>query len=123
MPARRSALEDAERAGFDLSLIEESLRLSYDQRAMQHQEALNLALELERAGRKLRERPQPDVLTSIKGVGDFPRVYAQSAEIELFRRRCRVISLDDLIRAKEALGREKDLLAVKELRGILEKTK
>lgn len=59
MPARPSALEEAERAGFDLSLIDESLRLSYDQRAMQHQEALNLALELERAGRKLRERPQP----------------------------------------------------------------
>lgn len=64
-----------------------------------------------------------DVLTSIKGVGDFPRVYAQSSEIELFGRKCRVISLDDLIRAKEALGREKDLFAVKELRGIQEKTK
>ena len=64
-----------------------------------------------------------DVLSSIKGVGDFQRVHAQSAEIELFGRRCRVISLDDLIRAKEALGREKDLLAAKELRGIKEKTK
>lgn len=28
---------------------------------------------------------------------------------------------DDLIRAKEALGREKDLLAVKELKAIREK--
>lgn len=64
-----------------------------------------------------------DVLSSILGVGDFQRVYAQSSEIELFGRRCRVIALDDLIRAKEALGREKDLLAVKELRGIQEKTR
>lgn len=64
-----------------------------------------------------------DVLTSIPGVGDYRRVYARSAEIELFGRRCRVISLDDLIRAKEALGREKDLLAAKELRGIQEKSK
>ena len=64
-----------------------------------------------------------DVLSSIKGVGDFKRVHAESAEIELFGRRCRVISLDDLIRAKEALGREKDLLAAKELRGIRQKTK
>ena len=64
-----------------------------------------------------------DVLSSITGVGDFERVHAQSTEIELFGRRCRVISLEDLIRAKEALGREKDLLAVKELRGIQEKTK
>lgn len=64
-----------------------------------------------------------DVLTSILGVGDYQRVYAHSAEIELFGRACRVISLDDLIRAKEALGREKDLLAAKELRGIQAKTK
>ena len=42
-----------------MSLLDESLGLSYDQRALQHQEALNLALELERAGRKLRERPEP----------------------------------------------------------------
>jgi len=28
------------------------------------------------------------------------------------------MSIDDLIRAKESLGREKDLLAVKELRAI-----
>lgn len=54
-----SAIEEAERAGFDLSLVEESLSLSYDQRALQHQEALHLALELEAAGRKLRERPEP----------------------------------------------------------------
>lgn len=59
MAAHPTAIEEAERAGFDLSLIDESLRLSHDQRALQHQEALNLALELERAGRKLRERPQP----------------------------------------------------------------
>jgi hypothetical protein len=31
------------------------------------------------------------------------------------------MSLDDLIQAKEALGREKDLLAVKELKAIREK--
>lgn len=54
----RSAIDEAERAGFDLSLIEESLGLSYDQRAFQHQQALNLALELERAGRELRERSE-----------------------------------------------------------------
>jgi hypothetical protein len=37
------------------------------------------------------------------GIGDFPAVRAESIEIELFDRRCRVISLDALIRAKEAL--------------------
>ena len=64
-----------------------------------------------------------DVLGSILGVGDFDSVYAGSAEIELFGRKCHVISLNDLIRAKEALGREKDILAVKELRVIREKAK
>jgi hypothetical protein len=59
-----------------------------------------------------------DVLSSILGVGDFDRVRAASIQVELFGRSCRVISLDDLIRAKEALGRDKDLLAVKELRAV-----
>jgi hypothetical protein len=62
-----------------------------------------------------------DVLGSIMGVGEFEQVSAGAIEVDLFGRRCRVISLDDLIRAKEALGREKDLLAVKELKAIREK--
>jgi hypothetical protein len=41
----------------------------------------------------------------------------------LFGRRCRVISLQDLIQAKEALGRDKDLLAARQLRVIAEKQK
>jgi hypothetical protein len=63
-----------------------------------------------------------DILSSVLGVGDFQRVRAASTEIEVFGQRCRVISIDDLISAKEALGREKDLLAAKELRAIREKT-
>ena len=61
-----------------------------------------------------------DFLTSIKGVGDYARVREASVEIELFGRRCRVISIQDLVSAKEALGRPKDLLAAQELRAILE---
>jgi predicted nucleotidyltransferase len=64
-----------------------------------------------------------DILSSIMGVGDFERVRAQSLEIELGGRRCRVISVEDLILAKESLGRDKDLLAAKELRAVLEKEK
>jgi hypothetical protein len=54
-----TALEEAERAGIDLSLIEVSLAYSYDKRAEQHQAALELALELERVGRQLRGAAQP----------------------------------------------------------------
>lgn len=64
-----------------------------------------------------------DFLGSILGIGDFERVRGASIEIELFGRRCRVISLQDLIQAKEALGRDKDLLAAKQLRVIAEKQK
>jgi hypothetical protein len=56
MPDLPSAVDIAERAGIDLSLTEDNLRLSFEQRALQHQAALNLALEIERAGRELRER-------------------------------------------------------------------
>jgi hypothetical protein len=62
-----------------------------------------------------------DFLGSIKGIGDFERVRAASIEITLFGRSCRVISIEDLIEAKQAIGREKDLIAVKELRAIVEK--
>jgi predicted nucleotidyltransferase len=62
-----------------------------------------------------------DVLTSILGVGDFERLKSSAEELEVAGRTYRVISLDDLIAAKEALGREKDLLAAKELRAIAAK--
>jgi hypothetical protein len=63
-----------------------------------------------------------DVFPSIAGVGPFERVRAGALEIGLWGRRCKVISLDDLILAKQASGRDKDILAVKELRAIQTKT-
>ena len=62
-----------------------------------------------------------DLMSSITGVGGFDRVASKAIEVTLFGQRVRVISLEDLIAAKEALAREKDLLAVKELRAILER--
>ena len=56
MPESSSAAEIAKRAGIDLALTEDNLRLSFEQRALQHQAALDLALEIERAGQRLRER-------------------------------------------------------------------
>jgi hypothetical protein len=61
-----------------------------------------------------------DVCTALSSE-NVAKLRAASIEIELFGRSCRVISLQDLIRAKEALGRDKDLLAAKELRAIAEK--
>ena len=58
MSTSLTATEIAEAAGFDMSLVRESLRLSYEQRAIQHQAALDLMLEMERAGQRLRDVAQ-----------------------------------------------------------------
>lgn len=62
-----------------------------------------------------------DVLSSVLGVGDFEKLKQRAVKISLFGRDYAVISIEDLIAAKEALGREKDLLAAKELRAIAAK--
>ena len=62
-----------------------------------------------------------DIITSVLGVGDFARLRERALRAEVFGVSCAVISLEDLIAAKEALGREKDLLTAKELRAIAAK--
>jgi len=62
-----------------------------------------------------------DVLGKILGLESFEALRRNAVEIPLFGRRCPVISLADLITAKEAMGREKDLLTAKELRAIAAK--
>ena len=59
-----------------------------------------------------------DFLSSIKGVGEFKRVHDQAEEIEIRGHKIKVIGLEDLISAKEAINRDKDILAAKELRAI-----
>jgi predicted nucleotidyltransferase len=62
-----------------------------------------------------------DILSSIAGVGEVERLKANAEALEVEGRTYQVISLEDLIRAKEAIGREKDLLTAKELRAIAAK--
>lgn len=62
-----------------------------------------------------------DVLGSIKGIESFEALRDRAVRFELFGREVLVISLDDLIKAKEALGRNKDLLVAQELRAIADK--
>lgn len=64
-----------------------------------------------------------DVLGNVLGVGDYQRLRQNALEVSLFGRKCFVISLADLIAAKEAMGREKDLLTAKELKAIMAKRK
>ncbi|MDP3073680.1 MAG: nucleotidyltransferase [Opitutaceae bacterium] len=62
-----------------------------------------------------------DILTSVLGIGDFSRLKQNAERLEIDGRTCWVISLEDLIVAKEAVGREHDLLTAKELRAIAAK--
>jgi predicted nucleotidyltransferase len=62
-----------------------------------------------------------DILTNVLGVGDFARLRERAMRADIFGTSCAVISIEDLIAAKEAVGREKDLLTAKELRAIAAK--
>ncbi|MBS0631269.1 MAG: nucleotidyltransferase [Verrucomicrobia bacterium] len=62
-----------------------------------------------------------DILSHVLGLGDFARLAEKAEKLVVDGRTYRFISLEDLITAKEAVGREKDLLAVKELRAIAAK--
>ena len=55
------------------------------------------------------------------GIGEFREVERESVEIELPIGRCRVLNLDALIRAKEAMGTPKDKLTILQLRAIRER--
>lgn len=62
-----------------------------------------------------------DIISSVLGVGDFARLRAKAEIVTVDERNYPLISLEDLIKAKEAMGREKDLLTAKELRAIAAK--
>ena len=59
-----------------------------------------------------------DIISHVEAVGDFNAVAKNAAEIEIYGNRCRLISIEDLIKSKEALGRQKDLVVVEELKSI-----
>jgi predicted nucleotidyltransferase len=64
---------------------------------------------------------QLDLLSEIKGVGTFEKIYKEAETVELFGRECKVMSIDMLIRSKTEMARDKDTAMVKELRVIKEK--
>jgi len=58
MSSATDAITEAERAGFDLSLVEHSLTLTPAERAREHDGALALVLELERIRDERHAHPQ-----------------------------------------------------------------
>jgi hypothetical protein len=63
-----------------------------------------------------------DCLGEVLGVGDFDKVLAHSIEIELPQGKCRVLDIDALILAKEAMNRDHDKITVKHLQEIKKQT-
>ena len=61
---------------------------------------------------------QLDCLGEISGIGSYERVLKESGTIDLGNRACRILTIDALIRAKEALGRPKDREATIQLKAI-----
>lgn len=61
-----------------------------------------------------------DLLGEITGGGRYEDLFAGSVEIRVFDRSVRVLALDQLISAKRAAGRPKDLEALAELEALRE---
>lgn len=61
-----------------------------------------------------------DILSETQPAGDFESIKKNSIEIPLYGHKCRVISIDDLIKVKEKMNRPKDIQAVQELKKIRE---
>lgn len=64
---------------------------------------------------------QLDIIGEVAGVGAYPDARRESVEISLHGRAIRTLSLAALIRSKLALNREKDRVAVVELKALLER--
>jgi hypothetical protein len=60
-----------------------------------------------------------DCLGEILGVGNFEEVLKHSVEVELPYGKCRIIDIEALIRAKEAMNRDHDRITVKHLKEII----
>ncbi len=64
-----------------------------------------------------------DCLGDILGVGNFDEVLKNSVEVELPVGKCRIIDIETLIRAKEAMNRDHDRITVKHLKEIIKQQK
>ncbi len=59
-----------------------------------------------------------DIVSRVEAVGNFYDVLKNATQIEIYDGRCHLISIDDLIKSKKALGRHRDLVVVEELKAI-----
>ncbi len=61
-----------------------------------------------------------DILGEVTGLGGYAETLSFSEELEIFGMRCKVLTLQGLIKTKRATGRAKDLRLLPELQALLE---
>jgi predicted nucleotidyltransferase len=61
-----------------------------------------------------------DILGEVSGLGGYAEALSFSEELEVYSLRCKVLTLEGLIRSKKAAGRTKDLMLLPELEALLE---
>ena len=61
-----------------------------------------------------------DLLGEVAGLGGYAEVLSSSEGLELFGMRCKVLTLEGLIKTKRVVGRAKDLRLLPELEALLE---
>ena len=66
---------------------------------------------------------QLDCLGEVLGVGGYDEVLAQSVEVQLPGGPCRILAINALVQAKQAMGRDKDRETILQLRAIQERTR
>lgn len=99
----RAALKDLS----PIHRMNKNAKISFLEKPQKGEKIQNLYLETE-AGIL-------DVIQEVAGVGDFKTLKQNADEIELFGKLCKVISLDDLIKVKKTLNRNKDKSILPEL--------
>jgi hypothetical protein len=66
---------------------------------------------------------QLDCLGEVKGIGGYGKVYQRSLLVDMPFGPCRVLDIDALIRAKQAMDRPRDRAAIVQLRAIKERSR
>ena len=59
-----------------------------------------------------------DIIKNVTGAGEFKQIKNNAVKINIFGKECNVISLDDLIKAKSNMNRDKDKTVLKELLAV-----
>jgi predicted nucleotidyltransferase len=89
--------------------------ISFDDRPRDDESVENLYLQTDSGGL--------DIISMVTAVGDFTDLKKQAVQTKIYGHTFLVISIEDLIRSKEAVGRPKDIIVANELREILLKRK